>query len=296
MKTPDKSATQIKKEIAFNKISNFFGDIILAINKHKTADTAGWLIPIGRILDVTKCNQAEWFRPAVITDLVPASEANSRKLGVGFRPVNEECFLLLDDVTAADVEKKHKGKPGRMIIETSPGNYHVWIKSDRELSNDEKIYWMTKLHADTGATPVHRHGRMPGFIQRKPRPEQDGIAKDFFIRITYTSEGTATFPILEEQELRRLVPRPEAPTTLPVLHTTKPVKLPERDKFFHGDESAADYGYAMALAWRGLEDFEIAHHVQRNRPDWSKYPGRQMEIYINNTVKRAKAQVDRVKV
>ena len=41
-----------------------------------------------------------------------------------------------------------------MIIETSPENYQVWIRSSRNLTMKEKQYWLKKMHSDPGA---HAH-------------------------------------------------------------------------------------------------------------------------------------------
>lgn len=294
---PDKSVTQIKKEIAFNKILSFFGKFIIAIQKHKTADNAGWMLPMGRFLDREKIQQETWLRPAVISDIAVACDANARKLGISFRPLpeNESSFLMLDDVSASDV-LKHHGKPGRFIIETSSNNFQVWVRSDRPLTNDEKRYWIKKLQADVGADPKHRHGRMPGFIGRKPQANaQNATPRDFFVRITHISDGTASFPVIDQQELNRLVPRTATPDTKPVLHILKENPLPSREKYDRGDESRTDFAYCMALAWRGKEDFEIVSLLQNNRPDWSKYPGLRREQYIRHTVKRAVEQVAKIR-
>jgi len=54
-----------------------------------------------------------------------------------------------------------------MVVETSSGNYQVWIHSDRPLSLDEKRYWLKRLHNDPGADRNNRWGRYPGFRNRK---------------------------------------------------------------------------------------------------------------------------------
>ena len=294
---PDKTATQIKKEIAFNKILGFFGEFIIAVQKHKSEVNSGWMLPMGRFVDRAKIYQYTWLRPAVISDIAVACDANARKLGITFRPLpeNEPFFLMLDDVNASDVVKHH-GKPGRFIIETSPNNFQVWIKSDRHLENDEKRYWIKKLKADEGADPKHRHGRMPGFIGRKPQANAQKVSpRDFFVRITHITEGKASFPVIDPQELNRLVPRTATPDSKPVLHRLKDIPLPSREKFDRGDESRTDFAYCMALAWRGKEDFEIVSLLQHNRPDWSKYPGARREQYIRHNVKRAVEQVDKIR-
>ncbi len=50
---------------------------------------------------------------------------------------------MIDDLSNTTVQLHHKynngtWKPGRMVVETSPDNYQVWIHLDRPLSPDEK--------------------------------------------------------------------------------------------------------------------------------------------------------------
>jgi hypothetical protein len=86
---------------------------------------------------------------------------------------NEDRFMMHDDLDQKGLEKHHKQngkwKPGRMVVESSPGNYQVWIKSDRPLSNNEKKHWLDKMGSDPGASPKHRWGRCPGFRNRKEK-------------------------------------------------------------------------------------------------------------------------------
>ena len=101
-----------------------------------------------------------------------AENANGRHILIQPLKDIQPYYLLVDDVDWALIEKQHKQqdgswKAGRMIIETSPSNYQVWIHSEQALSLDEKKYWLKKLCSDPGATPKNRWGRCPGFRNRK---------------------------------------------------------------------------------------------------------------------------------
>jgi len=78
----------------------------------------------------------------------------------------EPEYLLLDDLKSAQAEQ-HKQRPGRMIVETSPGNYQIWVHFETALTNDQKLYLIRQAGADAGATPNRRWGRAPGFLNRK---------------------------------------------------------------------------------------------------------------------------------
>lgn len=86
----------------------------------------------------------------------------------------EPYYLLVDDLNINQIACHHQltsgvFKYGRMVVETSPGNYQVWIHSDRALPLDEKRYWLKRLHNDPGADPNNRWGRCPGFRNRKEK-------------------------------------------------------------------------------------------------------------------------------
>jgi hypothetical protein len=101
-----------------------------------------------------------------------AENANGRHILI--QPLKDiACFyMLIDDINWSIILKHHihpngKWKSGRMVVETSPGNYQVWIHSENPLSTDDKLYWLKKLCSDPGAHPDNRWGRCPGFRNRK---------------------------------------------------------------------------------------------------------------------------------
>ena len=103
-----------------------------------------------------------------------AQNAKGRHILLQPEPVIESYYLLVDDLTWPMILSHHHypnggWKPGRMVVETSPGNYQVWIHSSRRLSLIEKRYWLKKLCSDPGADPNNRWGRCPGFRNRKDK-------------------------------------------------------------------------------------------------------------------------------
>lgn len=108
-----------------------------------------------------------------------AENANSRHILIRPYPEIESAYLMADDIDRSLSMRHHKyadgaWKPGRMIVETSPGNYQVWIHSSRKLTLDEKRYWLKKLRSDPGADPNDRWGRCPGFRNRKQKHREPG--------------------------------------------------------------------------------------------------------------------------
>ena len=68
-------------------------------------------------------------------------------------PETEPFFMLADDLNIQLINCHHKypdytWKPGSMVVETSPENYQVWIRSSRPLEIKEKRYWLKNFNAN----------------------------------------------------------------------------------------------------------------------------------------------------
>ncbi|EMS81501.1 DNA-primase RepB domain-containing protein [Desulfotignum phosphitoxidans] len=103
-----------------------------------------------------------------------AENAGGRHILIKPDSAIQPYYFLADDLDSDLLTRHHQlkpkvFKPGRMVIETSPGNYQVWIHSSRPLDLAEKRYWLEKMHSDPGADPKNRWGRCPGFRNRKEK-------------------------------------------------------------------------------------------------------------------------------
>jgi hypothetical protein len=140
----------------FNKLNRFFcGKLHLAVlDMHR-----------GRWLIKPKISYIPYLK---------AENANGRHILIKPEESIESYYLLVDDLTWPIIKCHHlypdgTWKPGRLVVETSPSNYQVWIHSVRSLSLDEKRFWLQKMHNDPGADPHNRFGRCPGFRNRKEK-------------------------------------------------------------------------------------------------------------------------------
>ena len=109
---------------------------------------------------------------------------NKHKLrNVYVRPVleDEPHFMLADDLTRELLERQHgffagppvHAKPGRLITETSPGCFQVWIHAQNALRGPDKVFWLSTLGSDPGAAPERRWGRLAGFLNVKPKHKRE---------------------------------------------------------------------------------------------------------------------------
>ena len=212
-----------------------------------------------------------------------AENANNRHILVKPDQQIEPYYLLADDLDQNLLCNHHKSganifKHGRMVVETSPGNYQVWIHSIRPLSLEEKRYWLKKLHSDPGADPHNRWGRCPGFRNRKQKHKiLSGLyplAKLIWIdwknkadipKIRFSSEKIATLPT----QPRWVVCQ----------------KNFTRSLYNRGNESATDFAYALALCRKGYNQTEIAQKIIAERENWIHHnTPRKMTNYLNRTI------------
>ena len=210
------------------------------------------------------------------------------------QPVDESRYLLADDLCWKLICRQHRQadgtwKPGRMVVETSPRNYQVWIHSQGQLSLIEKRCWLKRLGSDPGADPNNRWGRCPGFRNRKDKHRnacgQYPLAR--LIWIDWVREAQIPHPPLH-------APATEEPLSHPpprgfVCRKNRVC----RSDYERGNQSATDFSYALALARRGHGEDEIRSRILSERTNWDKHGGqRRTDLYLNRTIRRAKMIIE----
>lgn len=247
-----------------------------------------------------------------------AENAKGRHILLKPEPVVESYYLLVDDLTWPQILSHHHyqnggWKPGRMVVETSPENYQVWIHSSRRMSLIEKRYWVKELCSDPGADPNNRWGRCPGFRNRKGKylDSTGGYPLSKLIWIDW--RGQAEFPVSDNEisscKLKqgkkdyRDFMNPDEISGRSSMPLSPPpqeggvcrFKDISRSDYARGDESATDFSYAIALARRGFNDNEIRKRICSERSIWINHIGeRRMKNYLDRTIKRARSIAEKI--
>jgi len=216
-----------------------------------------------------------------------AENANNRHVLVKPDQHIEPYYLLADDLNINLINRHHKSsanifKCGRMVIETSPGNYQVWIHSARALSLTEKRYWLKKMHSDPGADPHNRWGRCPGFRNRKQKHRtlsgQYPLSK--LVWIDWKNKANIPETRLYSSNKNILSHQPQGG----VCHKD----LPNRSHYEKGDDSATDFAYALALFRKGFTQAEISQRITAERQNWKNHNSpKKIENYLNRTTTKA---------
>jgi len=119
-------------------------------------------------------------------------------------------YLLIDDINWPIIKHHHckadkTWKKGRMVIETSPENYQVWIHSSNAMSIDNKRYWLKQLHSDPGSDPNKRWGRCPGFRNRKEKYRDPGSRYPLSKLIWVDWKYQVKIPQIESEEKNKKI-------------------------------------------------------------------------------------------
>ena len=236
---------------------------------------------------------ARWIIASKPSNIPYLKAENAQGRHILIQPRSQACYLLVDDVSPDTLLLHHKlsngaWKPGRMVVETSPDNYQVWIHAHRALPLDEKRYWLKRLKSDPGADPSNRWGRSPGFRNRKKK-HRDAFGKYPLAKLIWI-------------DWKRNAHIPKTTQPLPIRTYLSPQPLEGgvchainifRHQYERGNESATDFAYAMALIRRGGDDNYVRRCLLMERTDWSHHDGpKRKDAYLKRSIQRARCVVE----
>jgi hypothetical protein len=223
--------------------------------------------------------------------------ANAKGNHIIIQPVDQSLYLLADDITPELLLHQHqydgKWRPGRMVVETSPGNYQVWIHSERPIPLDQKRYWLKRLKSDPGADPHNRWGRCPGFRNRKAKYRNPSGGYPLAKLIWIDWKQCASITLLNQSPSAPIAPTVFSPPP-PEGDVCQSFHI-SRGQYERGDESATDFAYAMALMRRGASDDFVWHALINERSEWNNHKGKtRQEAYLKRSVRRARRLVEAI--
>jgi hypothetical protein len=227
---------------------------------------------------------------------------NAKGYHVLMRPLKQEYYILCDDLNFDDLKHFHHDnmrysrgthqetfKPGRLVVETSPSNYQVWIHTSRPLSLEEKKYWLSRLKSDPGCDPNNRWGRAPGFTNRKKK---------------YCNNGSYPLSKLFWGDYKQCVDVPLIPLNDKKKETQKErisnINYSLNSSGFDGrlvryrdpNPSIDDFKHARYLILCGKSDVEIASAILSDRTDWSHHKSDvARQKYIERTIANARKSI-----
>jgi len=116
-----------------------------------------------------------WTAEEVIKSISWLKSMNFKGYDIFIRPQGSQGLVFFDDLGVGTIEKmKSEGYAPAVIIESSPMNFHGWIKVSNEPIPSDLATAVCKLIAkrysgDKDSADWRHYGRLAGFTNRKPK-------------------------------------------------------------------------------------------------------------------------------
>src|SRR5579863_1167619 len=115
-----------------------------------------------------------WDAETVVKSIPWLRHQNCEGRNIYIRPQGEHDLSMVDDLAADAVSAMAEtGFNPAVIVETSPGNYQVWLKHSERLTKEASTAaaraLAEKFGGDRGAADWRHFGRLAGFANRKAK-------------------------------------------------------------------------------------------------------------------------------
>jgi hypothetical protein len=256
----------------------------------------GILRPDGRML-----LREAWTVRQIEQAIRPLRRENARGAHIFVRPHGAHALSLVDDLGSDGIaQMTDSGFQPALVLETSLGNFQVWVNHGRILSDHTVSTQVAKELArrfggDPSSADWRHFGRLAGFTNQKPeRRLQNGLPP--FVQL-HECEGR-TYPaarkfledvtLLAQEELakRRSGPRSRP---FPIENSSNSLASFHADPRYGGDLHRADLAWALCAAARSLSKQQIREQILNGRNLSKKgSPSRQLD-YAERTASKAVA-------
>lgn len=243
--------------------------------------------------------QLRTYGPVAILDSLDALRAkNATQHFIRVRPKWPHPFVLVDDVKIGHVQALDEaGLSASVVVETSPGNFQVWLDLGRCTNRDATTVIARTLarllDADRGAANWRQAGALAGFLNCKTKHQRrDGTyptvqlhcaRQQVFARaeeLVASAERTVASRRKRWEEIGRLYPHARS-------GNVKPIASFHGHPRYDGDLHRADLGWAIYALSHGLGPDEVERTILTARDLNHKGSRREQARYAARTVRAA---------
>lgn len=163
-----------------------------------------------------------WSASDIIKAIGYLKSMNMKGYDVFIRPEGSQGFIFFDDLSLAKIEQlKSDGLAPALIIESSPMNFHGWIKVSDSPIPEALATAIAKniaqqYNGDKDSADWRHYGRLAGFTNRKDKHIQANGRQPFVLLNSYNGrlaqnsaqvieQGLKSLESLQEQQLARKV-------------------------------------------------------------------------------------------
>jgi hypothetical protein len=224
---------------------------------------------------------------------------NARGAHIFVRPHGAHALSLIDDLNAERIDRMmdHGFQPA-VVVETSPGNFQVWLNHgqtifDRTFSTQAAKELARRFGGDSSSADWRHCGRLAGFTNQKAeRRLRSGLPP--FVRLhecegrTYAAarEFLEDVKSLAEKASAERAARTTSRSTA-IQDSVRPLTEFQMDPQYDWDLHRADMAWALHAATRGLSEQQIRDEILHAR-DLSKKGGLERQFnYARRTAVKA---------
>ena len=247
-----------------------------------------------------------WNSETILKSVAWLRHQNRAGRNIYIRPKGEHDLSMVDDLTTDAISTmRQAGFSPAVVVETSPGNYQVWLKHSerltKEVSTAAARALAEKFCGDRGAADWRHFGRLAGFTNRKAKYFDASSGLYPFVRLIEAAGGV--YPEadrflagvksgLERQyaERERLRERAKAATVRQL--DLKRIDVFRADGRYGGDGTRVDLAYAVYAMSHGASAAEVQAAI-RSRDLSHKGNERRQNDYVERTIKKALETIER---
>jgi hypothetical protein len=256
----------------------------------------------------------QWSRAEVEQSAAWLKRMNAKGNDVYIRPAGDHGLILVDDLKADKISSMAKdGFTSAATIETSPGNYQVWVKiSDKPLSVEARRLGARSLakhySGDMNSADGQHYGRLAGFTNQKPEHARAGRQPFVLARECSGSLAAAapSFTARIEQHIDKAEAKEERAVRLKAIKTapggvigSNPVRYyqhgAKRLLARYGDStdlSRLDWMVGGDMAAAGFSAKQIEQVILDHSPQVESRKAGHVEDYARRTVQKLFADPD----
>jgi len=244
-----------------------------------------------------------WDRDTLLRSIPWLRLKNGRGRNIYIRPSGEHRLSLIDDIGWRTVGRlKEEGFEPAVVVETSPGNFQVWLNHGeilpRELSTYAARLLARRFLGDPASADWRHYGRLAGFTNRKEKYRKENGLYPFVLlheasgrtyrhAAEFLGELKEAFGHAREKEKARDHCR-HAGQPLSSLKTIEDFR---RRSVYGGDQTRSDLAYAIYALARGIPETLLREQLASRDLSHKGNQKRQQE-YLDRTVLKARSRIN----
>jgi hypothetical protein len=240
-----------------------------------------------------------WSADQIDAALAWLKQENARGAQIFVRPHGTHALSLVDDLNAETIPRiTDAGFQPAAVVETSPGNFQVWLNHgrilfDRAFSTQAAKELARRFGGDPSSADWRHFGRLAGFTNQKPKRRLlNGLSPFVRLRGSGGRIYSAARKFLEEvKSLAEKASAERAARTTSrstaIEDSLRPLTEFQMDPQYDWDLHRADMAWALHAASRGLSEEQIRDEILHAR-DLSKKGGPERQFnYARRTAVKA---------